>query len=194
MLSEKFKNHQFLLASKSPRRQELLKVIIPEFSVVEVECDENYPPELRGAAITDFIAQSKSAAYHKLKPNEILITADTIVWFQDNLYGKPKNKEDAFRILTDLSGQMHEVFSSMVIKSVNYNVRFSERTEVYFDEILPEEINFYLDQFQPFDKAGSYGIQDWLGCAKISGIKGDFYNVMGLPLRKLYRVLSSEEF
>ncbi len=190
MLKDLYKNAKFLLASKSPRRRELLKSLEIDFEIVDIQSDENWPKELKREKITEFIALGKAEAYSGLKENEILIAADTIVWLDDQKIGKPKDEKDAFDMLSKLSGRTHEVFSSVCVKSTDKTVVFSETTEVTFDPISEDEINFYIRNYNPLDKAGSYGIQDWLGLCKISGIKGDYYNVMGLPLRKLYSVLT----
>lgn len=190
MLKDLYNNAKFLLASKSPRRRELLKSLEIDFEIVDIQSDENWPIELKREKITEFIALGKAEAYSGLKENEILIAADTIVWLDDQKIGKPKDEKDAFDMLSKLSGRTHEVFSSVCVKSTDKTVVFSETTEVTFDPISEDEINFYIRNYNPLDKAGSYGIQDWLGLCKISGIKGDYYNVMGLPLRKLYSVLT----
>lgn len=190
MLKDLYKNAKFLLASKSPRRRELLKSLEIDFEIVDIQSDENWPIELKREKITEFIALGKAEAYSGLKENEILIAADTIVWLDDQKIGKPKDEIDAFDMLSKLSERTHEVFSSVCVKSTDKTVVFSETTEVTFDPISEDEINFYIRNYNPLDKAGSYGIQDWLGLCKISGIKGDYYNVMGLPLRKLYSTLT----
>lgn len=189
LLQEKLKDKKTLLGSKSPRRKELLKGLELEFTTVEIVSDETYPEELKKEAITEFISKGKAAAYSNLKENEILITADTIVWLEDEKLGKPKDFEDAFRILSKMSGKTHSVYTSVTLTSTEKSLTFSDETQVVFDKITEEEIKFYIENFQPFDKAGAYGIQEWLGFAKISEIKGSYYNVMGLPLPKLYSEL-----
>jgi len=192
MLNQKLKNKKILLASKSPRRRELLASLGIDFEIVTIKSDEAYPHELKHEKITEFIAVEKSDAYGKLNPDEILITADTIVWFNDRKIGKPKDKNDAFEMLSELSGNTHEVFTSVCVKTDSKKICFSETTEVDFDFASDEEILYYIENFNPLDKAGSYGIQDWFGFTKVLGIRGDYYNVMGLPVRKLYRVLDLE--
>jgi|SRR5690606_21522228 len=189
MLRELFPNTKFLLASKSPRRQELLKGLDIDFEIVQIEADESFPENLVRQEITEFISQSKSEAFRKLNPNEILITADTLVWLNNEILGKPQSYEEAFQMLSRLSGATHEVFTSVTLKSFSNSLSFSETTEVIFDKISEEEIHYYLNNYKPFDKAGAYGIQDWLGYTKINRIQGCYYNVMGLPLRKLYQAL-----
>ena len=189
MLRELSPNTKFLLASQSPRRQELLKGLDIDFEIVQIEADESFPENLVRQEITEFISQSKSEAFRKLNPNEILITADTLVWLNNEILGKPKNYDEAFQMLNQLSGTIHEVFTSVTLRSPSNSLTFSETTEVIFDKISEEEIHYYLINYKPFDKAGAYGIQDWLGYTKINRIQGCYYNVMGLPLRKLYQAL-----
>lgn len=189
MLHEKFKNKNILLGSQSPRRLELLKGLGLEFSVVKIESDETYPHDLVREEITEHISKNKAEAYINLQPNEILITADTLVWLDNLVLGKPVDEEDAFQMIQRMAGKTHEVFTSVTLKSTKKNITFSETTQVHLDEFTHEEIRYYIQNFKPFDKAGAYGIQDWLGYAKISNINGCYYNVMGLPLRKLYREL-----
>lgn len=192
MLDQKLKNKKILLASKSPRRRELLASLGIDFEIVTIKSDEAYPSELKREKITEYIAVEKSDVYGKLNPDEILITADTIVWFNDRKIGKPKDKNDAFEMLSELSGNTHEVFTSVCVRTDSKKICFSETTEVDFDFASDEEILYYIENFNPLDKAGSYGIQDWFGFTKVLGIRGDYYNVMGLPVRKLYQVLNLE--
>lgn len=189
LLHEKLANKRILLASQSPRRQELLKGLGLDFEIVKIEADESFPENLIREEITEFISQTKANAFSIINPDEILLTADTLVWLNNEVLGKPQNYEDAFRMISNMADSTHEVFTSVTIKSKEKTVTFSETTEVTFDEFSEEEIHYYLNHFKPFDKAGAYGIQDWLGYAKISRISGCYYNVMGLPLRKLYREL-----
>lgn len=192
MLQSKFSAKKFLLASQSPRRQELLKGLGIDFEIVKIQSDESHPSNLQRHEITEYISVNKAKAYFELKPNEILITADTLVWLNGEVLGKPKNKEEAFSMIRKLSGCIHQVFTSVTVTSTEKAITFSDATDVEFDEFSGEEINYYIENFNPFDKAGAYGIQDWLGYAKIKGIKGCYYNVMGLPLRKLYQVLQTK--
>lgn len=192
LLGDKLKNYKILLASQSPRRQELLKGLGIDFSIVKIKCDETYPKTLRKEEITEFISKSKVQAYSDLQPTDLLIAADTIVWMKDTVYGKPKNKDKAREMLESLSGNRHEVFTSVTIKTASKSLTFSDSTEVFVNGLSAEEIDFYIENYQPFDKAGSYGIQDWFGLTKVSKIKGNYYNVMGLPVQKLYQVLMEE--
>ncbi len=189
MLQDKFKNKKILLASQSPRRQELLKGLGLDFSILNIDADESYPHDLVREEITEFISKTKADAYEITNPDEILITADTLVWMDNLIMGKPKDEEDAFQMIKRMSGKVHEVFTSVTLKTIEKTHTFSETTEVTFDDFTDEEIDYYVKNHQPFDKAGAYGIQDWLGYAKISRINGCYYNVMGLPLRKLYQEL-----
>lgn len=192
MLQSKFQQQQILLASQSPRRQELLKGLGLDYKIVRVDTDETYPPHLKREQITAFISLNKANAYTDLKKDEILITADTLVWLEGQVLGKPQDEDEAFTMIRQLAGKVHQVFTSVTVKSIKETITFSDTTDVYFDEFTDEEIHYYIQHFQPFDKAGSYGIQDWLGYAKIKKIDGCYYNVMGLPLRKLYQVLSQQ--
>lgn len=189
LLQEKLFGKKILLASQSPRRQELLKGLGIDFEIVKIESDESFPEELNREEITEHISENKANAFRELNPNEILITADTLVWLNNKVLGKPKDHQDAFDMIAEMSDATHEVFTSVTLKSSEKIITFSETTEVVFDKFSEEEIHFYIENFKPFDKAGAYGIQDWLGYAKISKINGCYYNVMGLPLRKLYQEL-----
>lgn len=194
LLQEKLFGKKILLASQSPRRQELLKGLGIDFEIVKIESDESFPEELNREEITEHISNNKANAFRELNPNEILITADTLVWLNNKVLGKPKDYQDAFDMIAEMSDATHEVFTSVTLKSLEKIITLSETTEVTFDKFSEEEINFYIENFKPFDKAGAYGIQDWLGYAKISRINGCYYNVMGLPLHKLYKTLLFEEF
>jgi len=192
MIQDKFKDKSILLASKSPRRQELLKGLGLNFTIINIDSDETYPPELQREKITEHISENKANAYPSLNPNELVITADTLVWLDGKMMGKPVDYDEAFQMIQQMSGKTHEVFTSVTLKTFEKTVTFSDTTQVQFDEISPEEINYYIENYKPFDKAGAYGIQEWIGYAKISQIQGCYYNVMGLPLRKLY--LELEKF
>jgi len=191
MLIEKFKTKKILLGSQSPRRQELLKALGVDFKVVKISSDENYPENLRNEKITEFISLSKANAYSNLKGNEILITADTLVVLNDEVLGKPIDENEAFQMIRKLAGSTHQVFTSVCVRTIENILTFSDKTDVIFDEFTDEEINYYIQNFYPFDKAGAYGIQDWLGYAKVKGIQGCYYNVMGFPLSKFYRKMQS---
>lgn len=192
MILENLNDKKILLASKSPRRQELLKGLGISFEIVVVNCDETYPNHLKNEKITDFISETKAKSYSELKKNEILITADTLVALGDQILGKPKDEAHAFEMIKSLSQNTHQVYTSVSIKSTDQLITISDKTEVSFDFISDDEINYYIEKYKPMDKAGAYGIQEWLGFAKVSKINGCYYNVMGLPLNKLYHTLKDE--
>lgn len=194
MLCEIYSDKKFLLASQSPRRQELLKGLDIDFEIVKIEADESFPEHLVREEITEFISKTKSESFRALDSDEILITADTLVWLENEILGKPKNQVEAIQMLSLLSDSTHEVFTSVTVKSIRNIITFSDTTQVTFSPISEDEINYYIENYKPFDKAGAYGIQEWIGFAKIFRIQGCYYNVMGLPLHKLYSVLESNEF
>lgn len=183
-------NYKIFLGSKSPRRQELLKALAIPFEVFCIETEEVFPSNLKKEKVTNHLAQLKAKAYEgKLAANELVITADTIVWYKDTVLGKPKNEQEAFTILKSLSGNSHQVYTSVCIKSKDKELVFSDCTSVFFSALSDEEINYYITNHKPFDKAGAYGIQDWIGLRAITKIVGSYYNVMGLPTEKLYKEL-----
>ena len=186
MLKEKLKNYHIILASKSPRRQQFFKDLNLDFTIQLKEVEEIYPKELKGVEITEFLADLKSKAFTNLSDKDLLITSDTIVWLENEALGKPKNEADAFKMLQSLSGKKHEVISSISIKNNNFQKIISDVTSVYFKEISDEEINYYIKNYKPFDKAGGYGIQEWIGFIAIDKIEGSYFNVVGLPVHKLY--------
>lgn len=187
MLIERLKSKKILLGSQSPRRQELLKDFGLEFEVVKIEADESYSKDLQNEEITEFIAKTKAEAYSRLNKEEILITADTLVVLDGEVLGKPKDESDAFRMIQKLADKTHKVFTSVCVRTTEDILCFSDKTDVTFDVFTDEEIEYYIRNYHPLDKAGSYGIQDWLGYAKIKRISGCYYNVMGFPLSKFYR-------
>ncbi len=190
MLKEKLSKYNIILASKSPRRQQFLKDLEIPFTVQLKEVEEVYPKEFQGTEITDYLADLKSQPFtNSLKKDDLLITSDTIVWLDNKALGKPKDKNDAIRILQELSGKRHQVITSVSIKSIHFQKIFNDITNVYFKELTVDEIEYYLDNHQPFDKAGSYGIQEWIGFIGIERIEGSYFNVMGLPVQKLYKEL-----
>lgn len=189
MLSTKLKNYNILLASGSPRRQNFFKELDIDFTIDVREVEEVYPSHLQEAEITDYLADLKSKAFPNLNENDLLITSDTIVWFEGKAIGKPKDKEDAFQMLRSMSGKAHQVFTSVSIKSKDFQKIFNDKTTVSFGILSDEEINYYLEAYQPYDKAGSYGIQDWIGMIAVSNMEGSYFNVMGLPVHKLYKEL-----
>lgn len=189
MLKKQLKNYNIILASGSPRRQQFLKDLNLDFTIHIKEIDEVYPPHLKGKEITDFLAELKSSAFNDLNKNDILITSDTIVWLDNKAIGKPKDKKDAISIFKELSGKKHQVFTSICLKTTLEIKIINDTTDVYFKDLNDDEINYYLDNFHPYDKAGGYGIQDWIGLVGVEKIDGSYFNVMGLPVHKLYAEL-----
>ena len=189
MLKEKLANYNIILASGSPRRQQFFKDLDIPFSIKLKEVEEIYPPELKGVAITDYLAKLKAQPFNKLNENDLLITSDTIVWLANEALGKPKNEEEAFNMLQKLSGKQHQVMTSISIKNANFQVITNDITNVFFKKLTDDEINYYIKTCKPFDKAGAYGIQEWIGYIAIDRLEGSYFNVMGLPVHKLYKEL-----
>lgn len=188
MLKDKLKNKHLILASGSPRRQHFLQELDLNFEIRLKEVDEVYPNHLKGKEITDYLAKLKAAPFkNELKKEDILITADTIVWLNNKAIGKPKNTEDAILMLQELSGKTHEVISSICISTTDDQITINDSTLVTFKSLSNEEIEFYINKYKPFDKAGSYGIQEWIGYIGIEEIKGSYFNVMGFPIQKFYQ-------
>ncbi|MCX2575463.1 Maf family protein [Pedobacter sandarakinus] len=183
------KHLSIVLASKSPRRQELLSLMGLNFKVELKDVDESYPEGLSPAEIAVFISEKKAKAF--TSDNEIVITADTIVALNGEILGKPIDRADAQRMLGKLSGNKHEVYTGVTIVSGNQIKSFYDKTIVYCKTVSATEIDFYIDNYKPFDKAGSYGVQDWWGLAVVQRIEGSYTNVMGLPTEKLYQELLS---
>lgn len=191
--SEKYSTVKIVLASNSPRRRELLGMIVPHFELAESrDIDESYPSTLDAHLVPEFLSKLKADAYSAdLESGELLITADTVVISRGKILGKPKNVDDARRMLNDLRNATHTVVTGVTLRSLEQSTSFSESTEVTFGNLTDEEIDNYITLYRPFDKAGAYGIQEWIGGAAISGIKGCFYNVMGLPLHALFEHLKT---
>jgi len=191
MKQEILRHYNLLLGSKSPRRQELLKALGLHYSLVEIEVEEVYPVHLQGADIARYLCELKADAYDTalIAPDSILVTADTIVWLDGNYIGKPSGKEEAIEMLKKLSGQQHSVFTGICLKSSSRKVVFHAHTLVKFRELNMDEIGYYVTHHKPYDKAGSYGIQDWIGYIGITGIEGCYYNVMGFPVQMFYTEL-----
>lgn len=188
--------HTILLASHSPRRRELLQGLGLPFRSVSVEADESYPETLREGDIPMYIARAKARAYATLSPTEILLTADTIVWSEGTMLGKPANEDDARRMLHMLSGRTHQVYTAVCMNwldanGVCHDDSFVDKTDVTFRPLTDEEIDYYITTFRPLDKAGAYGIQEWIGYVGVTGINGCYFNVMGLPLQPLYAMLKN---
>ena len=189
MLQEKLSNYNIILASGSPRRQNFFKQLDLLFTIQLKEVEEVYPDHLQAAEITDYLADLKSKAFTNLQENDLLITSDTIVWFEGKAIGKPKDAQDAFNMLKAMSGKQHKVYTSVSIRSNSFQKIFHDETTVIFEEFTDEEIQYYVEKDKPFDKAGSYGIQDWIGLIGVKSIEGSYFNVMGLPVHKLYKEL-----
>lgn len=190
MLKNRLKSKNLILASGSPRRQELLKSLGVPFEIRIREIDEVYPKHLKKSEISDYLAQLKSNAFvEELNPKDLLITSDTIVWYHNMALGKPKSKDDAFQMLQKLSGKTHEVITSVCLKSLQKEDIFNSITKVTFKELSSEEIQFYIDNYNPMDKAGAYGIQNWIGQIGVTKIEGSYFNVMGFPIHKIYSQL-----
>lgn len=190
MIIDKINKFRIILASRSPRRQQLLRQLGLSFDVVIRDFDESYPEALSGKDIAEFISANKASSFRdELTGNDIVITADTIVWCDNKVLGKPVDLEDALKILMAISGNTHEVITGVSIISKTKEVSFSESTKVTFEEMMEEEMRFYAERFKPYDKAGAYGIQEWIGLAACSRIEGSYFNVVGLPVQRLYAEL-----
>lgn len=183
--------YKVILASNSPRRKELLSGLGVEYIVRTLpDIDESYPPGLQGGDIPLFIAREKAAANKSLiADNELVITADTIVWLNGEVLGKPVDNEDACAMLRKLSGKQHQVYTGVCLTTTEWQRSFSCMTDVSFAELTEEEIRFYVEKYHPLDKAGSYGVQEWIGYIGCTGLQGSFFNVMGLPVQRLYKEL-----
>jgi septum formation protein len=190
MLKEKLNKINIILASGSPRRQQFFKEMDLHYTIRLKEIEEIYPEYLKGAEITNFLAELKANAFeNELGENDVLVTSDTIVWLHGKALGKPKDYDDAFKMLQQLANQTHEVITSVCLKSIDKIEVFHCVTKVTFADLSDEAIRYYLDNYQPFDKAGSYGIQDWIGLIGISNIEGSYTNVVGLPTEMLFQKL-----
>lgn len=190
MLSH-LKKYEILLASNSPRRRELLAGLDIDYRVTALpEVDESYPDTLSGEEIPLYISQEKAAAYRRfMKDNTLLITADTIVWLDGKVYGKPRDIADAKAMLQALSGKTHTVITGVTLTSLQKQLSFAVSTEVTFAALDDDEIDYYVEKYRPLDKAGAYGVQEWIGYIGVTGLKGSYYNVMGLPIQRLYTEL-----
>lgn len=188
---DNLKKYKVILASNSPRRKELLAGLGVDYEVRTLpDVDESYPDTLQGADIPLYIAKEKTDAYRDmLKPGELMITADTIVWLDGKVLGKPKDREDALCMLRAMSGRTHEVFTGVCITTTEWQRSFATQTKVRFSKLSEEEIAYYIDKFQPMDKAGAYGVQEWIGFIGVENISGSYYNIMGLPVQRLYKEL-----
>ena len=192
MLSN-LKKYQVVLASKSPRRQELLRGMGVDFMVLTKDIVETYPASMPSEEVPLYLSKIKSLEFNdrELPYDYLLITSDTVVICEGEILGKPKDKADAVRMLKHLSGKTHRVITAVVVRSAKKAEQFSVSSDVTFAQLDDEEIEYYIEHYKPYDKAGAYGIQEWIGYVGISGLEGSFYNVMGLPTRKLYQCLKS---
>ena len=180
--------YQIILASNSPRRKELMSGLGVDYVVRTLpDVDESYPADLAGAAIPEYISRKKADAYRSImQPGELLITADTIVWLDGKVLGKPEGREGAVEMLRSLSGKSHQVFTGVCLTTTEWQKSFTAASDVEFDVLSEEDIRYYVDKYQPMDKAGAYGVQEWIGYIGVKSISGSFYNIMGLPIQKLY--------
>ena len=192
MRIDNLNNFKIILASRSPRRQQLLRELGLKFDVVIKEYPETYPEGLSGEEIAIYVAHEKASSFkNEISDNEIVIAADTIVWCNNKVLGKPLDFEDAKRILNEISGNTHEVITGVSLFSLSKEITFTDSTKVTFETLSEEEIHYYIDKFKPYDKAGAYGIQEWIGLIACSHIDGSYFNVVGLPVQKLYKELQN---
>lgn len=191
MILDKLNHHRLILASASPRRQQLLKELGLNFEVRVPQLDESFPKQLQREEIALFLSRLKadSIPASEFAGNTIVIAADTIVWLEGEVLPKPKNAAEAVAMLTKLSGKSHEVITGVTLRNRQHSTSFYSLTRVYFKQLTLDEIEYYVDVYRPYDKAGAYGIQEWIGYTGIEKIEGSYYNVMGLPVEKLYSVL-----
>lgn len=188
---DNLEKYKVILASGSPRRRELMAGLGVNYEVrILPDVDESYPDTLQGEEIPLYIAKEKADAYiPMMQPNELIITADTIVWLDGKVLGKPRDREDALQMLRTMSGRTHKVFTGVCITTTDWQRSFTAQTEVRFATLSEDEIIYYVDNFKPMDKAGAYGVQEWIGFIGVENISGSYYNIMGLPVQKLYREL-----
>ncbi len=184
---------KILLASNSPRRKELLQNLGFDFDVISVDCEEVYPDDLPTEKVAEYLSELKANSFRNLEKGEVLITADTVVSIGDEILGKPGNEKEAKEMLQKLSGKTHRVFTGITIRTLDKTISKTDVAEVEFEIINSLESEYYVKNFRPFDKAGSYGIQEWLGMAKIKSLHGSFYTIMGLPTHLVYAILKDLE-
>ena len=185
------KDYKIILASNSPRRKELLAGIDVQFEVrVIQDIDESYPADLPTKDIAEYISHKKAAVYQQqMAPDELIITADTIVVLGNEVMGKPHDEADARRMLRELSGRTHQVITGVTLTTIQKQVSFSVETDVTFKQLSDSEIDYYVSHYKPFDKAGAYGIQEWIGHIGVTALQGSYFNVMGLPVQRIYEAL-----
>ncbi|MDG1046335.1 MAG: Maf family nucleotide pyrophosphatase [Bacteroidia bacterium] len=181
-----------LLGSKSPRRKELLSMLAINFDVVSIDCEEDYPKSMLSMDVAQYLSEKKSMAYKSLNDSELLITSDTVVVVNDKVLNKPRNKSEALEMLNRISGKTHQVITGVTIRTKEKTISFSSMTDVSMDKIDYEDKNFYINNYAILDKAGGYGIQDWLGLSHVNSINGCYYNVMGLPTNSVYKRLKDD--
>lgn len=190
MLSEKLKNHRIILASGSPRRQQFFKELGLDFEIRLKPIKEEYPSRLKHFEISDYLAQLKALPFkNELKDNDILITSDTIVWHDNKALGKPLDALDAFSMLKSLSNTTHEVITSICFTTTTFEKTLNDITKVTFKNLTDQEIHYYIKTYAPLDKAGAYGIQEWIGQIGVTNIEGSYFNVMGMPIHLVYKLL-----
>lgn len=189
ILQQKFSSYHIILASNSPRRKQFLTDLGLTFEVQPANVNEEYPAGLKGKDIALFIAEQKASVFTQVNENDLVITCDTIVWSEHKAFGKPYDRTEAIEMLQQLSGKTHEVISAVCLKSASKNHLFYDITRVTFNNLSNEDITFYVDTYKPFDKAGAYGIQEWIGLIGIEKIEGSYTNVVGMPMEKLYNEL-----
>lgn len=189
----KITDYKVLLASNSPRREELLRGIDIDFEIkVLPDIDESYPTDMPNEEVAEYVALKKARSYtNSLKEDELIITADTVVLLDNKIYGKPTNKKEAKEMLQNLSGKTHCVISGVCLTSTAKQTSFSVASDVEFSTLTNQEIEYYINRYAPFDKAGSYGVQEWIGYIGVMHISGSYFNIMGLPIQRLYRELLS---
>ncbi|WBV59271.1 Maf family nucleotide pyrophosphatase [Chryseobacterium camelliae] len=180
---------KLLLASQSPRRKELLSSLGFDFEVVKIECEEIVPEHIQVGEAAAYLSELKADSFRKLEENEVLLTADTVVAIDNQFLGKPQNEGDAIKMLQLLSGKTHQVYTGITIKTLDKTITETDVADVEFEELTIDEIKYYIQNYKPFDKAGSYGIQEWLGMTKIKKMTGSFYTIMGLPTHLVYKIL-----
>ena len=192
MFLQNLEQYELILASKSPRRQQLLSDLGLKFSVQSMDIAEVFPAGLEMTEVPVYLAELKAEAFRpQLEQNQLVITADTIVWLDGKVLNKPVDYADGFRMLKDLSGKKHQVVTGVCLLTTAKKVSFFALTDVWFKSLSDEEIHFYLENYRPYDKAGAYGIQEWIGYVGINHIEGSFFNVMGLPVQSLYEHLKA---
>ncbi len=189
MLNHFLKDYTIILASGSPRRQQFFKDLALDFTIQVKEVEEIYPDHLKAEEISDYLAKLKASVFTNLKPKDILITSDTIVWHKNKALGKPKSNKEAIKMITSLSDDTHEVITSVCFKTTKQTLIVNHNTKVTFKKLTAEEIEYYVNTYTPLDKAGAYGIQEWIGFIGISHIEGSYFNVMGLPTHLVYETL-----